>query len=86
MAMGDRNLHHGQPATGDGPDDRSAPEDQKPQPPRKVEARVTKNNGQFCIECPCCGFGVVRSETYIRQLPNMKCPHCLTSYSVEIKK
>ena len=55
--------------------------EQKPTP-TVIEVSEGPEKGKFLIECPVCGFGVVRNEGYILTLPNMKCPHCFTRYSV----
>lgn len=45
---------------------------------------VENSNGQVCIECAACGFAVVRTRSYVISMQTMKCPHCLTTYSVKL--
>jgi len=45
---------------------------------------IKSSSGKVCIECQACGFAVMRTESYVRSMKTMKCPHCLTNYRVKL--
>jgi len=71
-------MERGDVGKGQPPADRNVGEDDN----KRAEITITPTeDGKVCIECPVCGYGVVRTHSYML-MRSQKCPHCLTSYKV----